>query len=67
MDETMRQVIRERAYALWEADGRPEGRERDYWLQAEQELLTQSVAGEEDPYIGLDHDEPGSLQEQGNA
>lgn len=63
----MRQVIRERAYALWEADGRPEGRERDYWLQAEQELLTQSVAGEEDPYIGLDHDEPGSLQEQGNA
>jgi hypothetical protein len=26
--------IRERAY-LWEADGRPEGREQEYWEQAE--------------------------------
>ena len=64
MDEEMKQAIRERAHALWEADGRPEGRELDYWLQAEHELLTQSVAGEEDPYIGLDHDEPGAWKEQ---
>ena len=27
--------IREREYYLWEADGRPEGREREYWEQAE--------------------------------
>ena len=27
--------IRERAYHLWEADGRPKGREQDYWEQAE--------------------------------
>ena len=27
--------IRERAYHLWEADGRPEGREQVYWEQAE--------------------------------
>jgi Protein of unknown function (DUF2934) len=27
--------IRERAYHLWEADGRPEGREQEYWEQAE--------------------------------
>jgi Protein of unknown function (DUF2934) len=27
--------IRERAYYLWEADGRPEGREQEYWEQAE--------------------------------
>ena len=44
-----RHRIEERAYALWEADGRPEGRALDYWLQAEQEIVNQSVAGEEDP------------------
>ena len=27
--------IRERAYHLWEADGRPEGREQEYWERAE--------------------------------
>ena len=27
--------IRERAYQLWEADGRPEGRDQLYWEQAE--------------------------------
>ncbi len=30
--------IRERAYGLWEADGRPEGKEMDYWLRAERDL-----------------------------
>ena len=27
--------IRERAYHLWEADGRPHGREKEYWERAE--------------------------------
>jgi hypothetical protein len=27
--------IRERAYHLWEADGRPEGLEQEYWERAE--------------------------------
>ena len=26
--------IRERAYHLWEADGRPEGRDEEYWERA---------------------------------
>ena len=30
--------IRERAYGLWEADGRPEGKDIDYWLRAERDL-----------------------------
>ncbi len=30
--------IRRRAYALWEQDGRPEGRELSHWLQAEHEI-----------------------------
>lgn len=28
------QRIRETAYYLWEQDGRPEGRDLDYWLKA---------------------------------
>jgi len=30
--------IRKRAYALWEADGRPEGSHEAHWLQASHEL-----------------------------
>ena len=32
------QRTRERAYQIWEEEGRPEGREIDHWLQAEGEL-----------------------------
>jgi hypothetical protein len=31
------QAIRERAYAIWEEEGRPEGRHLDHWLRAEAE------------------------------
>ncbi|MEK0082380.1 DUF2934 domain-containing protein [Benzoatithermus flavus] len=30
--------IRQRAYELWEQDGRPEGHDLDYWLKAERDL-----------------------------
>ena len=30
--------IRERAHQLWEAAGSPEGREQEFWYQAEKEL-----------------------------
>ena len=30
--------IRERAYRLWDAAGRPEEREQEFWYQAEREL-----------------------------
>jgi hypothetical protein len=30
--------IRRRAHELWEQSGRPEGRETEFWLQAEREL-----------------------------
>jgi len=32
------QKIRDRAYALWEAEGRPHGREHQHWLTAEREI-----------------------------
>jgi hypothetical protein len=33
------QAIRERAYQIWEAEGRPDGKELDYWLRAEAEVI----------------------------
>jgi hypothetical protein len=30
--------IRERAYAIWEQEGRPEGREWDHWIRAASEI-----------------------------
>ncbi len=31
-------VIRERAYAIWEEEGRPHGRDWDHWLRAAEEI-----------------------------
>ena len=33
-DETRQQQIRERAYHLWDAGGRPNGREDEFWERA---------------------------------
>jgi hypothetical protein len=33
-----KEQVRQRAYALWEEEGRPEGREQDHWQRAEEEL-----------------------------
>jgi hypothetical protein len=33
--------ISQRAYALWEAAGKPEGKENEHWLQAEEEVKRQ--------------------------
>jgi hypothetical protein len=56
--EELKQRITERARQLWEEDGRPEGRDMEYWLKAEEELAPHSVTGEEDPMEALDHDVP---------
>lgn len=42
MIEPDEQAIGDRAYLIWEREGRPNGRDRDHWLQAAWEL-----AGEE--------------------
>lgn len=39
---------------LWEDHGKPGGRDLDFWLQAEQEVVYQSVAGEEDPLAAVE-------------
>ena len=47
-DPDRQQHIRERAYALWEADGRPEGRDLEYWERA-----GELIGMEEHPHAGL--------------
>lgn len=32
------QIVRDTAYAIWEAEGRPEGREAEHWQRAEQQV-----------------------------
>jgi hypothetical protein len=34
----LEEKIRQRAYELWEASGKTEGSEMDFWLQAEREI-----------------------------
>jgi hypothetical protein len=54
MDEAWQRRVRERAYALWEREGRPEGRAEEHWFRAEAELR----AEEADPSAGT-ADRPG--------
>lgn len=67
MDDKLRKAVEERAYALWEQAGRPEGSELAYWFQAESELIGLSVAGEEDPLVAVDDFPPGEAMSAGDA
>lgn len=48
--------IRDRAQAIWEEEGRPEGRDREHWERAAAEVNAEERAGEQEadtasPYI----------------
>jgi hypothetical protein len=43
MDQALVQRIRQRAYEIWNAIGRPEGDSGRHWLAAEREVLTASM------------------------
>jgi Protein of unknown function (DUF2934) len=38
MAQSNEDQIRTRAHELWEQAGKPQGREQDFWLEAEREL-----------------------------
>jgi Protein of unknown function (DUF2934) len=40
-DPGFEQAVRDTAYFLWESDGRPAGREQDYWFRAVEQCLRQ--------------------------
>ena len=42
--ESRRRKIAERAYAIWENEGKPHGRDIGHWLEAEAEIAAQSGA-----------------------
>jgi hypothetical protein len=46
------QAVREHAYAIWEQDGRPEGRSLAHWCQAEAEIGANAEA------VALDNRKP---------
>jgi hypothetical protein len=37
-ESDLQQRIQQRAYQLWESEGRPEGREQAHWQEAQREL-----------------------------
>ncbi len=43
--EVLRKRMEERAYALWEGEGRPHGRHLDHWCQAEAETTVSADTG----------------------
>ena len=42
--ETAIQSIAKRAYAIWESEGRPSGRDFEHWLRAEAEITAPASA-----------------------
>jgi hypothetical protein len=46
VNEELQGKIRDRAYRLWEADGRPEGTEHEHWLEAERQVMDEEGMGE---------------------
>jgi hypothetical protein len=44
---SLEQAIRERAYHLWVADGRPVGQSDIYWLTAQRDILAAAVESRE--------------------
>jgi hypothetical protein len=46
VDLNFEQKVRQTAYHLWENDGRPEGKETEYWFRAMEQLLADRVRPE---------------------
>lgn len=49
MSDDLQQKIRERAYRLWEAEGRVHGHDIEHWLQAEQSVAAERGGNSEGP------------------
>lgn len=44
IDPDFERAVRETAYFLWEHDGRPDGREQEYWFSALERCLRERQA-----------------------
>jgi hypothetical protein len=52
MSGNREQRIREEAYLLWNADGRPEGKSDEYWHRAEKVIDDQDKLAEQEKQRG---------------
>ena len=43
MDERWEELVRERAYRIWERQGSPDGHADQFWLMAEEELVAEGA------------------------
>ena len=59
MSDDREQLLQERAYAIWETEGCPDGRDRAHWEQAERELSA-AQAPEEIALSASGREEPGA-------
>ena len=44
MSDDKQDRIRQRAHAIWEGQGRPEGQDREHWAQATREIEAEETA-----------------------
>jgi hypothetical protein len=44
-NDDLKQLVQQRAYELWEREGRPHGRDQAHWQQAEREIAGRGAAG----------------------
>lgn len=56
--KTMGERIRDRAYALWEREERPEGRAAEHWRQARSEVEAEDAGNDLDSPDTLPHPAP---------
>ena len=58
-EKTIEERVRDRAYALWEKNGRPDGRSDEYWQQARSEVEAEEAEpGNESPDDGTEKRQP---------
>jgi hypothetical protein len=58
-EKTIEDRVRDRAYALWERDGRPDGRSDGYWQQARSEVEAEEAEpGNESPVHEMEKRQP---------
>lgn len=68
MDPRLHDTIKQRAYGMWERAGRPSGRDLEYWLRAELEVMRgYGLANPEPPARPLAGERPGASARLGGA
>ena len=55
MPDGREEAIRQRAHALWQQEGRPDGRDLEHWLRAEAEICGKKYAGVTDNGKFIEH------------